>query len=546
MKGFTEKETDMRSPSKLLVLMSLVVLLSSLCYGATITGTVKTPDGAPFEGALAQAQNTKTRIATVVLSDSQGHYRIERLPAGEYRVEIRAVGYRSDSHTGVNLTAEQSTSFDTALQKGQVHWSDLSIYQAGKLWPASKAKDKIFSTCFTCHGFQTRMASVTRDQDGWRDRVQFMLEAMRFGLADRINDQEGVEVADYLTSLYGPDSVLPKSPADLPEYKETLRGLSGGSPNNIVFVEYDMPGPSRMPFDANPAKDGSIWIPDFGLANKITKLDPLTGAMQDFPVPNVGTAAVHSAVPAPDGSVWLTEQGSNKLGRWDPTTQKITEYQDAYIPGKLGYTAGSKHTLRLDPAGNVWASGNPLTRFDPETQKFTRFSEVPSCYDVKPDKDGNIWFTKQDTHQIGRVDWKTLKVSIWTPPTKSSFPRRIEIDSDGIVWFGEFNSGKMGRFDPKTETFKEYDLPGPQPTPYGLGIDASHNIWYSSYFMDVLGRLDSKTGKVTEYPFPHSENSIREIIRDSQGRMWYGTPSNNKVGYFYLTGGTDQIEHASK
>ena len=104
----------------------------------------------------------------------------------------------------------------------------------------------------------------------------------------------------------------------------------------------------------------------------------------------------------------------------------------------------------------------------------------------------------------------------------------------------------MGRFDPKTETFKEYDLPGPQPTPYGLGIDASHNIWYSSYFMDVLGRLDSKTGKVTEYPFPHSENSIREIIRDSQGRMWYGTPSNNKVGYFYLTGGTDQIEHASK
>ena len=33
-----------------------------------------------------------------------------------------------------------------------------------------------------------------------------------------------------------------------------------------------------------------------------------------------GTAAVHSAVPAADGSVWLTEQGSNKLGRWDPVT----------------------------------------------------------------------------------------------------------------------------------------------------------------------------------------------------------------------------------
>src|SRR6202049_73229 len=359
MNGFTEKETDMRSQSKLLVLMSLVVLISSLCYGATVTGTVKTPDGAPFEGAIAQAQNTKTRIATIVLSDSQGHYRIEKLPAGEYRVEIRAVGYRSDSHTGVNLTAEQSTSVDTALQKGQVHWNELSIYQAGKLWPASKAKDKIFSTCFTCHGFQTRMASVTRDQDGWHDRVQFMLEAMRFGLADRINDQEGAEVADYLTSLYGPDSVLPKSPADLPEYKGTLRSLSGGSPSNIVFVEYEMPGPSRMPFDANPAKDGSVWIPDFGVANKITKLDPETGEMQDFPVPNVGTAAVHSAVAAPDGSVWLTEQASDKLGRWDPVTQKITEYQDAYAAGLEGREdGGSRHPVRIDSKGRVWWRGS--------------------------------------------------------------------------------------------------------------------------------------------------------------------------------------------
>ena len=52
----------------------------------------------------------------------------------------------------------------------------------------------------------------------------------------------------------------------------------------------------------------------------------------------------------------------------------------------------------------------------------------------------------------------------------------------------------------------------------------------------MIGRLDPKTGKIVEYPFPHSENTIREFFRDSEGRMWYGSPSNNKVGYFYLTG----------
>jgi streptogramin lyase len=50
----------------------------------------------------------------------------------------------------------------------------------------------------------------------------------------------------------------------------------------------------------------------------------------------------------------------------------------------------------------------------------------------------------------------------------------------------------------------------------------------------VLGRLDPKTGKITEFPFPHSENTIRELFRDAEGKLWYGSPSNNKVGYFYL------------
>jgi len=319
-----------------------------------------------------------------------------------------------------------------------------------------------------------------------------------------------------------------------------------------VYVEYDMPGPSRMPFSAAPAKDGSIWIPNFGVANKITRLDPNTGTMQDFPVPNVGTASVHSAFPAPDGSVWITEQAADKVGRWDPNTQQITEYQDG---------PGEKHTVRVDPEGNVWATGSPLSRFDPETGKFTRFEQIPHLYSLDLDKDGNLWFTKHDTSQLGKVNWKTLQVTLYTPPNHNiplfgvqpnkdgsirTYPRRILVDSQGMVWFGEFNAGYLERFDPKTETFKEYPLPGPEATPYAIGMDADHYIWYASYNQDVLGRFDPQTGKVVEYPFPHSENTIREFFLDSQRRMWYGSPSNNKVGYFYLTSKARGPERVSK
>jgi virginiamycin B lyase len=525
----------MWSYPRLLTLISAIVLAGSAAQSATITGTVKGVDGSPFMGAFVEAQNAKTHITVEVLSDGQGHYRIESLPAGEYRVQIRAVGFSADPRAGVSLTADQNTSFDFALKKANVRWSDISFYQGMKLFPPAKGKDLLIRDCSICHEFQTRMAAAPRDEEGWRDRVEYMRTALKVN----VSDQDANDIASYIASLFGPDAVLPKYASDMPAYKDTVRTFSSDA-MNIVYVEYDMPGPGRMPFSAAPDKDGNFWIPNFGSANKITRLDAKTGQMQDFTVPNIGAARVHSVVPAPDGTVWLTEQQSDKLGKWDPVTQKITEYQDSSKGGKDveggGPDRGSKHTVRIARDGKVWASGSPLTMFDPETEKFTHFDQVGDAYDVKPDKNGDVWFTSPGKNKIGKVNGNTLKVTMWPSPTPDSFPRRLEIAPDGMIWFDEFNTGKMARFDPQTQTFKEFTLPGPDPTPYGMGFDADGSLWYDSHRQDTFGRVDVQTGKVTEYPFPHSELCAREFFRDSQGRMWYGSNPNNRVGYFYLTG----------
>jgi virginiamycin B lyase len=536
---------------KILAMSSLFWLfsmLASVTWAATIAGTVTGADGAPFQGAFVEAQNAKTKITVIVLSDSQGHYKVPDLAAGDYRVQIKATGYRAEPRAGVTLTADQNASFDFALQKAMVRWNEISQNQAAQLWPPAKGKDLLFGHCNICHQFQSRIASVGRDLDGWKDRIAFMREAMHFSifLGPNFSDQDADVLANYLDSLFGPDATLPKSPTDMPGYAKTLRPFSSDA-MNIVYVEYDMPAPSRMPFSAAPDKDGYLWIPDFGLANKITRLDPKTGEMKDFPIPFTGTGGVHSAVPAPDGSVWIAEQGSNRIGKWDPATQKITEYQDAYLPGQEGIEdGGSKHTVRIDPTGKVWTSGVPLTRFDPETGKFDRFIEREYAYDVKPDKNGDAWFTSPLVNKIGKVDGKTLKVTQWSPPTPDAYPRRMEIGSDGMIYSGEFRGGKIARFDPKTQTFKEFPLPGPDPSPYGLGFDNDGFLWYDSHDMDLIGRFDPRTGKVIEYPFPHPEPAIREFFRDAQGRMWYGTAPNNKVGYFYLAGKSETAKPAGK
>src|SRR5712692_8905624 len=89
----------------ILGLVSAVFILASFAFGATITGTVTGPDGAPFRAVFVQVRNAKTRMTVMVLSDNRGRYHIENLPAGDYQVQARTIGFRSDPKSGIILTA---------------------------------------------------------------------------------------------------------------------------------------------------------------------------------------------------------------------------------------------------------------------------------------------------------------------------------------------------------------------------------------------------------------------------------------------------------
>src|SRR6202049_2327177 len=134
---------------RILALLSATVFFTSFAYGATIAGSVKGPDGAPFKGAFVQAQNTKTRITVNVLSQKDGRYRFDDLPGGDYELRIRAIGYSADPRTGVALAGNQAASFDWALQKGTVRWRDISLYQGEEILPNLQGKELIFGPTAT-------------------------------------------------------------------------------------------------------------------------------------------------------------------------------------------------------------------------------------------------------------------------------------------------------------------------------------------------------------------------------------------------------------
>src|SRR5262249_798749 len=165
---------------KFLAPLTLTVSLASIASAGTISGIVTGPDGKPFMGAFVVAENTQNKMTVSVLSNAQGRYHIGNLPPATYTGQISTIGYQSEPRPDLNLTGDQKTSFDFALQKTPVRWSDLSTYQGRKLLPKTKAHDlshqaPFFVGCFqSCHSFQKRMATAAHDENGWRARVTYM------------------------------------------------------------------------------------------------------------------------------------------------------------------------------------------------------------------------------------------------------------------------------------------------------------------------------------------------------------------------------------
>jgi streptogramin lyase len=289
----------------------------------------------------------------------------------------------------------------------------------------------------------------------------------------------------------------------------------------------------------------------------LSRLNPQTGELKTWRLPNRTLSFIHEILPTPDGSVWLTVERQGGLARFDPKTEKFEVFIDQSsnqnfdlakpaqkdpndpfpnLPNPSGGQNGGarSHTAVVDHEGNIWVSGRPLKKFDTKTLKYTYYNrEAPDNYGISVDPTGHVWFAEfnsRDFQGIGSVDVKTGEVTKVRPPAGVT-PRRLKIDSAGKVWIGDYFGGSATRYDPASGKFEVFKMPGPMPTPYGFLVTHDDNVWYSSMYTDTFGKLDPKTGKFIEFPSPYGERGTRDMFEDGQGRIWYGAQPYFKVGY---------------
>ena len=148
---------------------------------------------------------------------------------------------------------------------------------------------------------------------------------------------------------------------------------------------------------------------------------------------------------AGDGSVWFAEREANKIGRLDPATGKIQEFPTPGedIPRRMG----------ADWNGDLWIGFHEtgkLVKVDHKTGNMT-FYDPPTkdngAYHVVADnKNKVIWITLQTSDKIARFKPET---GVWTEyslPIVESDARRIEIDpsNPNRIWWSGDTSTHLG------------------------------------------------------------------------------------------------------
>lgn len=253
-------------------------------------------------------------------------------------------------------------------------------------------------------------------------------------------------------------------------------------------------------------------------------LEPEPGRIVEFPLPHSGSGPTTISI-APDGTLWFTEAGGNRIGRMAQDGTKLEEFD-------LPHPGSSPRIITIGSDGNMWFSehlGNRMGRITP-SGAVSEF-DIPTR-DSQPratalGRDGNVWFGEFASGKIGRVTPQGV-ITEFAIPTANSGPRALAAGPDGNIWFSEFNAGKIGRMTLDGHV-AEFEIAGANRGPGDITAGADGNMW----FVELNGRADNREvdgnrvgritmdGKITEFPMPSATGSPVNIAVGPDRHIWY-------------------------
>jgi len=224
------------------------------------------------------------------------------------------------------------------------------------------------------------------------------------------------------------------------------------------------------------------------------------GAITEYPLaPSSNPLTI---VVGPDGNLWFTELGTDKIGRIT-LAGKLKEF---LLPTRCSGPCG------------------------------------PGALVVGPDH--NLWFTEFFAGKIGRIT-PNGTITQFALPTADSGPYSLTVGPEGTLWFVEVGAGKIGRITlqgvvtefPTPSGTRLPDFTAARPgTPQGIALGADGNLWFTEAQTGKIGRMTPE-GVVTEFPLPPGNLPVNTeglpvylIVAGPDGNLWFTEYSAGKIG----------------
>ena len=502
--------------------------------GLALEGMVSSEEEGQMEGVLVRAKGIGSSMRITVVTDSQGHYAFPRtkLGPGKYSVSIRAIGYTVRDPGQIEVSENKATRLDLKLTRTQDLASQLTNAEWLMSLPGSDEEKKEI-VCVNCHMMDV-IAKANYSEDEWIERLRnhnYTLASAHFQPEmSPYDDRGGPETYRKRAKLF--HNIISSFSSGKPDYKTLPR--PSGRATKVIITEYDLPRPEAQPHDAVMDLEGMVWYADFRDPH-LGKLNPKTGEVAEYEVPvvkqNMPKGANHIEFDK-EGNMWFGRQHQGGVARFDTKTQKFTyfrppdKYYNNYVRGAhlgLNYLRNEGGKLI------VWFTDNTqevLHKLDPETGRvdsYEVFAGLPggtelkeakgifvkpghSMYDASADSLGNGYFTDLQGSSIGKVDYKTGKVTLYPTPTPKTGPKRVYMDTQDRLWYAGESGNMIGVFDTKTEKFQEWFIPTPWARPYDVYLDKNGEVWAGGMINDRIVRFNPQTNEFTDYLLPHSTN----------------------------------------
>ena len=523
---------------KKVYLVGMALTLASLFLAASskgqdrgsvaLTGIVTSDAEGPMEGVLVKA---KQGIITItVVSDEKGRYAFPagRLKPGEHVLSVRATGYALP-RTTVQI-GDQPVTADLKLNK--VSKMLLADQLTGLEWERSVPSkgNRSIGNCVGCHNGNV-IVKTTYDAQAWLPVIVRMRNhepGATFTNPTNLPfyrgpQPEDKELAEYLASI----NLGPQSEWSFLEGELKTLPRPKGKATRVIYTQYDLPRPDATPHDAEADADGIIWYSDF-TTPWVGRLDPRTGEIKEWelPVPRPGIApgSLSVAIDPATGNPWFGRKWQGAVAVLDKKTGKATNYN---MPEE-NYNKYTRTTFAaVSSDGTVcFADTNNRRMYflTPKTGKIVGYDAYPGWkYDNETgtSSDGVPHFMYGVRGgPNGQCYWGDLQntnigemypngeTELHATPTPMSGPRRMNITGDEI-WFAENRAQKIAVFNMKTKQFKEWDNKPYEP--YDAALDKAGYAWTGGQPTDFVTRLNPKTGEMVQYLMPTVKTDIRRV-----------------------------------